>query len=308
LPGNKCLFLNGEVKCRKTCTTNAGQDSCPFGYTCTDTLTGSPPFCVPQSGRRADGTPLVKKDKGQWGSPCLANGGIQNKDCDGDQGFFCYGTSPTDADAYCTRYDCVVGTDCGPGFWCAKINQTPNVTTAKHSTLGEVQNVCLRRAYCATCAVDLDCPDIKGTKQHCVPDDSGVNFCAPECEGLGNCPNEAKCIEAGLPPTPTLPNGPRICFPRAKVCVGDGSLCAPCRVDTDCGPDGACIKGEYTTEKACAQKVSACTACPKTIASPKRQIGCSTKGSDSLPANYCVGLYSLAGTAGSDIGCWTPDR
>ena len=34
-PGNKCLPLNGEIKCRKTCASNDNPDtSCPAGYTC----------------------------------------------------------------------------------------------------------------------------------------------------------------------------------------------------------------------------------------------------------------------------------
>jgi hypothetical protein len=69
-----------------------------------------------------------------------------------------------------------------------------------------------------------------------------------------------------------------------------------------------CVKGEYTTEKACAKKVAGgCAACPKTVASPARQIGCLTESSDRVPKDYCIGIYKISGSP-SDIGCWTPDR
>ncbi len=304
--GNTCLALDGVTKCRKTCASNDDPaTSCPFGYTCTDTRPGEEvsPFCVQDRAVRADGAPLVKKERGQWGALCRANLGVESEDCDTAQGFYCYGTTPTDGEAYCTRYDCVEDAECGAGFWCGKINQTPNVMTAKRLTIGETQNVCLRRTYCSTCTSDIDCPAVAGRPQHCIADSAGAQFCSPECEATTNCPLEARCA--------TVTSGAgsvKVCYPRATVCVGDGSLCTPCRVDTDCGDDGACVKGEYTTERFCAKKVTACTECPKTVAEPKRTVGCSSKGSERLPMNHCVGLYAIKGTVGADIGCWTPDR
>jgi hypothetical protein len=308
-PGNRCLVLNGEEKCRKTCSSNTDPaKSCPFGYTCTDTQTGVEPFCTQDKAFGGDGNPIVKKDSGQWGAKCQANLGVSNPGCDVDQGFYCYGISPTDGDAYCTRYDCQSDDECGAGFWCGKINQTPNVATAKRGTVGAVQNVCLRRTYCATCKVDLDCPTIQGTAQHCVMDASGSNVCMPECQKTTNCPTEAKCVTVG-----DLPS--KVCYPRATVCVGDGSLCSPCRVDTDCGEDGACVKGQYTTEKACAKKsTSSCNSgkaqgsCVTQMATPpSAQVRCLGGVFDEVPKDYCHGLY-LIGDTGADIGCWTPKR
>jgi len=318
-PGNECLPLDGEVKCRKTCSSNSDPaTSCPFGYTCTDTETeGVPPFCIQDTALNAEGKPIEKKPSGQWGAKCQANLGIENPGCDTEQGFFCYGVSPTDGDAYCTRYDCEKDSDCGAGFWCGKINQTPNVQTAKRTTIGEVQNVCLRRTYCSTCRVDLDCPPVGGTPQHCVDDANGGRFCAPECDSSQSCPTEARCATVG---------DVKVCYPRANVCVGDGSLCSPCRVDTDCGEDGVCVKGQYTTEKTCAKKstkscetknaqgqtVPAQGSCQEDISLEGKEkanlVRCLGAVFEEVPKDYCHGMYLIGTQGGGDIGCWTPDR
>lgn len=305
-PGNKCLPYGTEpLKCRKTCSSNSeAATSCPFGYTCTDTGEGVEPFCV-KDRATFDGKPLTKKDTGQWGAACQATLGVTNPGCDGDQGFFCYGISPTDGSAYCTRYDCEADEECGAGFWCATINKAPNVASTKRSAPGEVQKVCLRRAYCATCKVDLDCPPILGTPQHCMADEAGTTFCAPECAQSNNCPNEAKCVDAGF--------DAKVCYPRSRLCVGDGSLCSPCRSDVDCGEDGMCVKGQYTTEKTCAKKsTTSCEAgtargsCAETAASGVR-VACLGGRIDDVPADYCHGFYQIGSDSG-DIGCYTPKR
>lgn len=309
--GNTCLPLDGETKCRKTCESNADPaTSCPFGYTCVDQLTGDPAFCVQDTAVNAAGDPLVRKESGQWGAACQPNLGIENPGCDGEQGFRCYGTSPTDGDSYCTRYDCETDSDCGAGFWCGKTNMTPNVKTAKRGTVGQVQNICLRRTYCATCQVDLDCPPVAGKAQHCVADANGAGFCTPECGTTQNCPTEARCRDVGI--------GAKVCYPRSRLCVGDGSLCSPCRVDTDCGEDGVCVKGQYTTEKTCAKKsATSCGtkakptqgSCPTTVPDgSKANVRCLGSNFEQVPPDYCHGIYLIGKEGGGDIGCWTPAR
>jgi hypothetical protein len=292
--GNTCLAYQGETKCRKTCSSNSDPaSSCPFNYDCLDPQNGEPAFCVVQT------TALTAQPSGQWGASCQANLGSVNPACDGDQDFLCYGVSPTDGDAYCTRYQCTADLDCAGGFYCATINALPNVLTAERGTPGQEMNVCLKRMYCSPCQTDLDCSPVAGTAQHCVNDKNGAFFCAPECTSTTECPNEAWCADVGL--------GASVCYPRASVCVGDGTLCSPCRVDTDCGDDGICVKGQFTTEKSCAKKVDDCKSCPKSGNAPGRAIGCSTKSDALLPANYCVGIYDIKKQP-ADLGCWTPDR
>jgi hypothetical protein len=70
------------------------------------------------------------------------------------------------------------------------------------------------------------------------------------------------------------------------------------------------VKGQYTTEHACAKKSGVtCTAtarmCPASSAKSAK-IGCTTADDGSVPANYCVGLYPFS--TNSDIGCFTPPR
>lgn len=152
-------------------------------------------------------------------------------------------------------------------------------------------------------------PAARRNPQRCIADTSGAPFCAPECATSNNCNKEAKCVDPGI--------GTKVCYPRANVCVGDGSLCSPCRSDGDCGEDGICIKGQYTTERACAKKAPGdCKAgeakvpqggCAADIPSPAVKVRCLGGVFDEIPRNYCHGIY-LIGDQGGDIGCWTPNR
>lgn len=246
----------------------------------------------------------VKAGPKQWGAACNPTKGLDNnEDCDTAQGFFCYGNSPADAGAYCTRYNCTADRECTGGFSCATINVGPNVTTGKR-TFHETTTACLRRDYGAPCKADLDCPPLVGRPQHCVQDDNFVGFCTPECTDAKNCNFEAKCIDGGA--------GVKTCYPRAGTSVGDGSLCSPCRSDANCGDDGACVKGEYSTERFCAKKSAGrCTAstnqCPPSSKAGAK-LGCAVpeSGSPSPLDNYCYGLYVFG--EGNDLGCYTPAR
>jgi len=354
LPGNLCLTYGGETKCRKPCSSNTdASKSCPFGYTCsgagtngctrvadpaagvaacgeafrggvfdcpvapalgcTASTTSPGKFCCPESSCIKDSGELTKKPAGQWGALCKATAGFDNADCDTAQGFDGFGSSPTDGAAYCTRFDCTEDRGCAAGFYCGDANVGPSVATADR-TIGEVRKVCQRREYCSPCVSDLDCPAFNGVTQHCVGDDDYKGICMPECAATANCPFDATCKDTGVG-TPT-------CYPRAGRCVGDGSLCAPCRSDVDCGEDGACVRGQYTTERSCAKKSKITCKdgqtqgtdfdCDK-VAVPKasvRCLGAAKNGShgvfEQVPENYCHGLYPLGQSA--DIGCWTPER
>src|SRR5438105_15855007 len=63
LPGNKCLPLGDEVKCRKTCSSNTDPaTACPFAYTCVKQ--DPEPFCVKDTTNLSN----TSSAKGQFGA------------------------------------------------------------------------------------------------------------------------------------------------------------------------------------------------------------------------------------------------
>lgn len=293
--GNECIEFKGKEACRRLCTSHTGTEGCPFNYFCFQPPTGKA-FCEKNT------YTYDKKDKGQWGAACNAAGGLENPDCDTEQGFWCLGLNPSDADAYCTVYDCNADADCGAGFWCATINQFPSVETTMRGAAGEIRTVCKKREFCEPCTTDFDCGSKAGVVSHCIDGGSGLKTCANECTADTNCNNEATCTAVdGVDAT--------VCVPRSGACVGDGSLCAPCRSDQDC-PSGVCAKTQYSTERFCTVasasncKSNDCPAMPSIPGSPGG--ACLTKAIGEVPVGSCVGLFKLGDS--NYPGCYTPRR
>lgn len=307
-PGNTCLEVNGETKCRKTCSSNLDPSkSCPLGYACrtqndptnAKTVEGPNPPAPASTAFCAEVAPTITKQaKGQWGFACNPGGGVSgNKDCDSAQGFTCLARSPSDGDAYCT-HACETTADCGAGLFCGDINDTPSADAAKREGFGSVIRVCQKRAYGSPCFADVDCP----SAHTCAADNNGRRFCTIACEKDNNCAVDAFCAPV---------NGKNICFPNAGVILGDGKFCSPCRADSDCKAGGGVCASDvsYTTERFCT--VPSPSACKTTSDCPKAPegvtaAGCASKESDELPAGSCVGLFKLGG---NDLpGCWTAPR
>jgi hypothetical protein len=303
-----------ETKCRRVCTSQTDPTTgCPQNYTCVpDTLDTTGPatgvlYCTAN-------TRSYPPAKGQFGAVCNPMGGLDaNPDCDVANGFWCNGSSPADGNSYCTQFDCNTDSECGAGFFCGTINRFPNVQTAK-PVVNNTVKVCLKRQYCAPCQTDIDCLPVNNLPQHCIGDANGSKFCASECTKDSNCNLEAFC--ASVPDAE-----PHVCYPRASVCIGDGGLCAPCRADSDClkdGVQGACVRGEYSTESSCATPSptpcfdakgnATASGCPKMGEAPKAQIACfgGPSGFKDLPANYCHGVVKFSSS--SVPGCYTPAR
>lgn len=285
-PKNECIDDGKETKCRLVCAAHA---DCPFNYVCQ--AGAAKPFCVK--------TLDIPKKEGQWGTPCQPAGGEANPACDAETAFGCYASAPSDATAYCTRFDCATDADCAGGYWCATVNASPNATATKR-TLGETRTVCLKRAYCSPCTADFDCPLVDGKQSRCIEDNTGVKFCANVCATNSNCALDASC-------SVVAEDGTKLCLPRAGTCKGDGSMCSPCRSDADC-PNGLCIRGGYTTERFCSVKSpSSCATkgdCPPFTGVSTTKIGCQTASDDpNIPKGQCIGIVPFGETG--DIGCWT---
>ncbi len=299
---NKCIDDGAHgTACRLVCDS---QTACPFNFHCTTAKTTKLAFCV------ADTNKFAKLDKGQWGAHCNSSGGLDsNPDCASDQNFWCYGQTPTDAAAYCTQYQCATDKDCAGGFWCATINDAPDVrNSARTFGADKVTTVCKKREYCATCVADVDCPSVAGVKSHCVASTGdGVSLCTTECANDGNCNPDATCTDGA---------GTTVCMPRAGTCKGDGTLCAPCRSDVDC-PKGYCIYDAYSHERYC----SVASKTPCSVSSSMKLIAdcpslppngpgisCETlTNNESIPKDQCIGLIkdSQGGTA---EGCWAVNK
>jgi hypothetical protein len=307
--------MKSDTSCRRLCTSQTDpMTGCPPNYTCVPDTEATPQtYCsknLISYGLDPNGKPL----KGQFGSPCNPAGGLDaNPDCDQTGGFWCNGASPTDGNAYCTQFDCKDDRECGAGFYCGTINRFPNVQTSK-PMIGNVVKACIKRQFCAPCQTDIDCLPVANNPAHCVGDSNGAKFCATECSTDKGCNSEAFCAN-----TPDADH--TVCYPRANVCVGDAGLCAPCRSDADClqkdGTQGACVRGEFSTEQSCAIPApmpcfdmkgnQLMSGCPKMGEAPAAQIGC-LGGVDfkEIPANYCHGVVPFSGSI--TPGCYTPKR
>jgi hypothetical protein len=229
--GNACVDDGSDAgpHCGKVCTR---QSDCPFNSYCND---GQPKsWCVPTT----IVPPIPKAASGQWGDFCPPNGGENNAACDVADTFGCYGTSPTDANAFCTFFDCAIDSDCKGGWWCAKVNVAPNVATTQSAFGQPVRSVCLPRGYCASCQLDHDCaPAPDGTPQHCVPDSHGNGFCSPKCGMDTNCQLDAVCRPpwAVCTPKPCASDGDCPKAAPAEQCL-DGVCQTLCTRDVDCPP------------------------------------------------------------------------
>jgi hypothetical protein len=305
--GNTCIDDGAGSKCRLLCSSQTG---CPEGYHCGPTADGSQAYCAPDKASVSHG------QTGEWGASCMPTGGLdQNPSCAADKGFWCYGSSPTDGNSYCTQYDCGSDDDCAGGYWCATTNVFPDVRVAKRS-FGDTQNVCLKREYCSPCRGDFDCPtSLDGQATHCVAGNGGVKLCTKECTRDSHCRLDAACAAND-------DLGVKLCMPRAGTCKGDGSLCSPCRSDGDC-PKGFCLEQAYSHERYCTiASLSPCTVangklqadCPKTVpgAAGSTQVSCATKPDYGIPVNQCFGLVEFGRDENGDPnyvdGCWTTAR
>jgi hypothetical protein len=295
--GNQCIDdgskdQNGNpvgAQCHLVCTQ---QSQCPAGYYCNDGAANGQPanWCVAGTGV----TPT--QTTGLWGTPCLPSDGEgNNKACDTSDGFACFGISNTDANAFCTQFDCSQDSDCPPNWWCATVDVKPNVlTNSTARSFGNTRTVCRPRQYCAPCQEDHDCPAAaNGTAQRCVPDGSGTGtmLCSPVCSSDANCPLDASCQTAYPVCTPAQGQACTTddeCPPANGTfqhCLG-GSCTPECGSASDCASGQQC--GAITT---CIPRAHTCVG-DGTFCSPCRSdADCAPGGGVCLYADYSTERY-----------------
>ncbi len=323
------------TECRLVCT---APTDCPFNYHCVGggtTEAGTVSYCVKDRTPAFLGKDFTAASSGEaaagapWGVPCDPTKGLDsNTDCSTTESFWCYGTSPTDANAFCTQFQCGDDGDCPGGWWCNTVNDQPSVTGGRREDWGKAGTiaVCMPRAYntkpgsyCAPCKSDVDCPKNEGAAQHCTAADGASakeTVCAAECTDDKNCPFDQACMDAGL--------SSKVCLPRAATCKGDGSFCSPCHSDVDCDPNGGfCVAADYSTEHFCTAPTPTCTynstsgftdtcpALPDTAKPPNSTtdgVGCSYSAATNIPIKQCYGgntfglgchTYHCSGTGGT---------
>jgi hypothetical protein len=288
--GNECVD-DGSGKgpaCHQVCT-NAGE--CPFNTFCND---GQPEsWCAPST------YPVPQLPTGQWGAVCVPTGGeLNNPDCDGADGFACYGTSPTDASAFCTVFGCTVDTDCAGGWWCATVNQAPNVRTNTPS-FGPTLHVCLPRTYCSPCKLDHDCPAAAdGTQQHCATDSQGNGYCSTECATDANCALDATCKNWQSLCTPAqgaaCQNDEDCPLQAGVVQHCDGARCTP-----ECGADSDCVGAAVAVSAAADGGEPQADAGASGVVPAK----CEWRGLCTPRAGVCVGSGGFCSPCRSDADC-----
>jgi hypothetical protein len=229
--------------------------------------------------------PKVTAQPGPWGVSCLASGGESgNPACKSTPGFECYGISTTDANAFCTLFGCTEDADCPAEWWCADVNEDPNVTTDTETSqsLGVTRHICLPRGQCDPCKTDHDCASSfasGGTEEHCIADSKGTLFCAEQCTTSANCALDATCSPQYTlcsPASGIACTGDEDCPPaRGTYQHCDGGKCTPeCASAADCGAGQSCQALGLCTPRAgvCVGNGSFCSPC---------------RSDDDCPYGYC---------------------
>ncbi len=135
--------------------------------------------------------------------------------------------------AYCTA-ECKLDTDCPPAFFCRELR--------------DKTKVCAKRGFCFRCQYDAQCGSGKCLKV------GSESFCTKSCtKDSTECPRVADCKDVG---------GSTYCVHRSGSCVGDGSQCTPCTLDTDCkGTGSLCLSYVWSGEAFCSNNCDS-RACP----------------------------------------------
>lgn len=157
-------------------------------------------------------------------------------------GLMCFRWGAEDPDPICS-WKCEDPYDCPEYFVCDyKYGFAQPVT------------ICKQAEYCSPCEADIQC-SLSGMK--CIRDKKGGKFCSYPCKpGILSCNGGSRCIwveeEQGF-----------YCMPYWGACVGNGSVCAPCKVEEDCSKSGThCVESYYSHERFCTLECTGSKDCP----------------------------------------------
>ncbi len=154
-------------------------------------------------------------------------------------GLKCFKFNSEDVFPFCSS-SCETNWDC-PDFYPCDYKYSP--------AQDEPVKVCMQARYCTDCQVDAQCM-LAGME--CIPDKHGGSFCSHRCEpGVLSCLGDSHCAF-------NEEMDDWYCMPFWGACLGDGTQCAPCKVEGDCpGKNMYCMEAfAFTKEKFC---VSDCT-------------------------------------------------
>jgi hypothetical protein len=242
----------------------------------------------------------------------MPSGGEDNNPaCDAQDSFGCYGVSPTDANAFCTVFDCQADSDCPGGWWCATVNAAPNVTTTTPS-FGKTRAVCLPREYCAVCQMDHDCPRAAdgATQQHCVSDPNGGGFCTPQCGTTADCKADAICTKQWGVCAQATCKADSDCNAGGvtEKCFA-GTCGVPCARDADCPPSngapqhcasGACVTQACQSDDDCPPTAGTYQHCNAGACTP--ECGSNADCNPAAQDQTCVPLSVCVPRAGTCLG------
>jgi hypothetical protein len=197
---------------------------------------------------------------GQLGASCAVD------EC--DSGYQCLQRGQEDAEAYCTK-ECQDDFDCGPSMVCRETLDSN----------GDPIDLCFMREFCEPCEFDGQCGFFT---QKCVAEDPAVgdgSYCSTICDPSRSdtCPVDSTCREAFYCESSakwvadcascegtcgSLGAEMYQCFHDYGSCIGDGSLCAPCKHSGQCNPQGACLTSTTTGNQYCSEPCDENDRCP----------------------------------------------
>jgi hypothetical protein len=200
----------------------------------------------------------------------------------------CYARVQDDPDGYCTQ-ECTDDRDCPSSLYCEYVASDTNPD----------RKLCVRRTFCSPCLADKDCNLTGGV---CATDAQGNKFCTTPCVPTTD-PGDPNFFTCPQPYSECKDNGAGrfLCYHRAGSCVGDGSVCSPCRSRKDCDvASGAiCYRNQYTQERFCTSTCTGAGTCPDS------SYVCFSFSNDCEKDAHC---YAPGGKCNLDTGTCDPEN